>query len=161
MPTFRSTLLVLLAVGIPLLNGCSSLQKREPLQAFMVGAEPLQGEGLEVRMLIKLRIQNPNDAPVEFNGVFVEMDVQGKPFATGVSGDSGSVPRFGETIVSLPVSISAFRIARQAIGIATNEYQGKLTYALSGKLSGSTFRSVHFKSTGEFTLPADIYESGK
>ena len=27
-----------------------------------------------MRMLVKLRVQNPNDAPIEFNGVFVEMD---------------------------------------------------------------------------------------
>ena len=44
----------------------------------MVGVEPLQGEGLELRMLVKLRIQNPNDLPLDFNGVSVTMNVQGK-----------------------------------------------------------------------------------
>jgi len=144
-----------------LLCGCASLQQREPIQAFMVGVEPLEGQGLELRMLVKLRVQNPNDSPVDFNGVFVEMDVQGKRFATGVSDAAGSVPRFGETIVSVPVSISAFRIARQAIGIMSNEYQGKLAYELRGKLAGTTFSSVRFKSKGEFTLPEGIYEDAQ
>ena len=127
----------------------------------MVGVEPLQGEGLELRMLVKLRIQNPNDLPLDFNGVSVTMNVQGKRFATGVSDVGGSVPRFGEAIVNVPVSVSIFRIARQAVGVMTNEYRGKLTYDMEGKLAGPTFNSVHFKSSGEFTLPAEITESGK
>jgi LEA14-like dessication related protein len=118
---------------------------------MMVGVEPLQGEGLELRMLVKLRIQNPNDLPLDFNGVSVQMDVQGKSFATGVSDAGGSVPRYGETIVNVPVSISMFRIAREAIGVMTNEYQGKLGFEMSGKLSGPAFNSVRFKSKGEVT----------
>lgn len=157
----RSALLVLLAFGVLLFGGCASLQRREPVEVIMVGVEPLQGEGLELRMLVKLRIQNPNDLPLDFNGVSVEMDVQGKRFATGVSDAGGSVPRFGETIVDVPVSISVFRIARQAMGVMTNEYRGKLAYEMTGKLAGPAFNSVHFKSNGEFTLPAEIFESGR
>lgn len=156
MPTRRIALSVLLAFGMLLLGGCASLQHREPLEVMMVGVEPLQGEGLELRMLVKLRIQNPNDQPLDFNGVSVQMDVQGKPFATGVSDAVGSVPRFGETIVSIPVSISVFRIARQAIGVMSNEFRGKLAYEMTGKLAGPAFNSVSFKTKGEFTLPAEM-----
>jgi len=157
----RCALLVLLTFGILPFGGCASLQRCEPIQVIMAGIEPLQGQELELRMLVKLRIQNPNDLPVDFNGVFVQMDVQGKRFATGVSDASGSVPRYGETIVNVPVSISTFRIARQAIGIMTNEYHGKCAYELTGKLAGPAFNCVRFKSKGEFTLPADIFESGE
>ena len=157
----RSALLVLLAFGVLLSCGCASLQPRKPVEVIMVGVEPLQGEGLELRMLVKLRIQNPNDLPLDFNGVSVEMDVQGKRFATGVSDAGGSVPRFGETIVDVPVSISVFRIAHQVIGVMTNEYRGKLAYEMTGTLAGPTFNSVQFKSKGEFTLPAEILESIK
>jgi len=127
----------------------------------MAGVEPLQGQGLELRMLVKLRIQNPNDVPLDFNGVSVQMDVQGKRFATGVSDAAGSVPRFGETIVSVPVSISLFRIARQALDVATNQYRGKLEYEMSGKLAGPAFSSVRFNSKGEITLPAEIFGSDR
>ena len=157
----RSTLLVLFSFGMLSLGGCAGLQNREPIQVIMVAVEPLQGEGLELRMMVKLRIQNPNDFPLDFSGVFVELDVQGKSFATGVSDVAGSVPRYGETIVNVPVSISVFRIARQAIGVITNEYGGKLAYEMSGKLASPAFNSMRFKSRGEFTLPADISESGK
>jgi len=161
MSTSRSALLVLLACGALLSGGCASLQGRDPIQVIVAGVEPLQGEGLELRMLVKLRIQNPNDLPLDFNGVSVELDVQGKRFATGVSDAGGSVPRFGETLVDVPVSISVFRIARQAIGVMTNEYRGKLAYEMTGKLAGPAFNSVRFQSKGELTLPAEIFESGK
>lgn len=161
MSTGRAARLLLLAVGMLVCSGCAGLQRREPIDAIMVGVEPLQGEGLELRMLVKIRIQNPNDLPVDFNGVSVAMTVQGKRFATGVSDTAGSVPRFGEAIVSVPVSVSVFRIARQAVGLMTEEYRGKLTYEMRGKLAGPTFNSVHFKSSGEFTLPPEITESGK
>jgi LEA14-like dessication related protein len=157
----RSTLLVLFTLGMFSTWGCAGLQSREPIHVIMVGVEPLQGEGLELRMLVKLRIQNPNDYPLDFSGVSVQLDVQGKSFATGVSDIAGSVPRYGETIVNIPVSISVFRIARQAIGIMTNEYGGKLAYEMSGKLAGPAFNSVRFRSKGEFTLPAELSEGGK
>jgi len=160
-PRLRAGLLLLLAIGMLPFGGCASYQGREPIQVIMVGVDPLQGEGLELRMLVKLRIQNPNDSPLEFNGLFVQMDVQGKSFATGVSDAAGSVARYGETIVAVPVSISAFRIARQAIGVMTNEYHGKLTYEIRGKLAGPAFNGAHFRSKGEFTLPADIAGSDK
>ncbi len=157
----RSTLLLLLTVIILPFGGCASLQRSEPIQVIMAGVEPLQGQELELRMLVKLRIQNPNDIPLDFNGVYVQMDVQGKPFATGVSDASGSVPRYGEAIINVPVSVSAFRVVHQAIGIMSNQYHGKIAYELNGKLFGRTFDSVRFKSKGEFILPADIFESDK
>jgi len=161
MPVVRSAMLVLLAIGALLFGGCASLQGREPVQVIIAGVEPLQGEGLELRMLVKLRIQNPNDLPLDFNGVSVQMDVQGKLFATGVSDAVGSVPRFGETIIAVPVSVSLIRIAHQAIGVLTNEYRGKLAYEMTGRLAGPAFNSLHFKSNGEFTLPAEIFERTK
>jgi LEA14-like dessication related protein len=151
----------LVAIGVLLLGGCASLQRREPVQVIIAGVEPLQGEGLELRMMVKLRVQNPNDLPLDFNGVSVQMDVQGKRFATGVSDAGGSVPRFGETIVDVPVTISAFGIVRQAIAVMNNEFRGKLAYAMSGRLAGPAFNSVRFRSNGEFTLPAEIFESDK
>lgn len=161
MSIVRRTLLVCLAFGMLLLSGCASLQGREPVEVILVGVEPLQGEGLELRMLVKLRIQNPNDMALDFNGVSVEMDVQGKRFATGVSNAAGSVPRYGETIVAVPVSVSVLRIVRQVMGVVTDEYQGKLAYEMTGKLAGPAFNSMHFKSNGEFTLPAEIFQRGK
>jgi LEA14-like dessication related protein len=142
-----------LASGLLLLAGCASLPHHDPLQVTVAGIEPLQGEGMEVRMLVKLRVQNPNDAPVDFDGVAVNLDVQGKSFASGVSDQAGAVPRFGETIVTVPVTISMLRMVRQFVTVLDGQPVEKITYKLNGKLNGSLFRTQRFSSTGDFDLP--------
>jgi len=151
--TLVPILLATLAFGA--LAGCASMQKRDPLQVTVAGVEPLQGEGMELRMLVKLRVQNPNDAPVDYNGVAVEMNVQGKTFATGVSDAHGSVPRFGESVIEVPVTASAFRMARQALGFMKGGGAGldKIRYELKGKLNGPGFSAVHFTNAGDLELP--------
>jgi hypothetical protein len=86
--------------------------------------------------------------------------VQGKRFATGVADVSGSVPRFGETVVAVPVSVSAMRIAGQILGFVTSDYSGKVAYEMAGKLAGPTFSSVSFTSKGELTLPKEMFGGG-
>jgi LEA14-like dessication related protein len=135
-----------------LLCACASLQPRDPLQVTVAGIEPLQGQGLELRLNVKLRVQNPNDAPVEYNGVAVEMDVQGKTFATGVADVAGSVPRFGESVITVPVTISAFRMARQAFGAMSGGTLKKIDYEMKGKLS-SGFSPTRFVTKGSFDFP--------
>jgi LEA14-like dessication related protein len=154
-------LLLFLSFWVLLFSGCAAFQYREPIDVNLAGIEPLQGEGLEIRMLLKLRILNPNDKPLDYNGVSIRMDVQGKRFATGVSDASGSIPRFGEAVVEVPVSISVLGIARQVVGVARKEHSGKLPYEVSGKLAGSGFGGVRFKSQGEITLPAEVFEGGR
>jgi LEA14-like dessication related protein len=135
-----------------LLCACASLQPRDPLQVTVAGIEPLQGQGLELRLNVKLRVQNPNDAPVDYNGVAVEMDVQGKAFATGVADVAGTVPRFGEAVIAVPVTISAFRMARQAIGAMSGGAMKKIEYEMKGKLS-SGLSSTRFDTKGSFDFP--------
>ena len=146
--------IVALACAVLASAGCAMLQARDPVQVTVAGIEPLQGQGLELRMLVKLRVQNPNDAQIDYNGVAVEMKVQGKTFATGVSDATGSVPRFGETVVSIPVTVSAFRMARQAVDMIQRGGTGAISYEMAGKLSGPSLSSMRFRTQGEFNLPA-------
>ena len=150
----RRTLLAAVAFVPFFLTACATLPGRDPPQVTVAGIEPLQGEGMEMRMLVKLRVQNPNDAPIDFNGASVQLSVFGKSFASGVSDAAGTVPRFGESVVAIPVTISMFAIARQAMGaMGTGKMPEQIPYELSGKLSGSLFSTVRFTSKGELDLP--------
>ncbi len=135
-------------------QGCATLHGRDPLNVTLAGIEPLESQGLEFRMLVKLRVQNPNDAPVDYNGVALEMNAGGKTFATGVSDAGGSVPRFGEAVISVPVSISAFRIVGHAFDMIRSDSTGPITYEMKGKLNAPGFNTTHFRTQGEFELPA-------
>jgi LEA14-like dessication related protein len=151
-PMVRS--LILLTAAAAGLAGCASLPHADPLQVTLVGMEPLEGEGLEARMQLKLRVQNPNDTAIDYNGVFVELYVQNKSFASGVSSQSGTVPPFGEAVISVPVTVSVLGIVREAMGmLGGGKPMDKITYEMRGKLSGVTSGTVRFKSQGELTLP--------
>ena len=127
---------------------------REPLQVNVADVESLDGEGLEMRMLVKLRVQNPNDAPVEYDGVYLKLDVQGSTFATGVSDERGTVPRFGEALVTVPVTVSSVNLVRQVLGMVMDgKPPEKINYRLEGKLNAPMFGSTRFQSQGELALP--------
>jgi LEA14-like dessication related protein len=140
-----------LAIGC-MLAGCAGLGLSEPVQVNVVGIEPLPSEGMEVRMAVKLRVQNPNDAALEFDGISMTLDVHGSTFATGVSDARGTVPRFGETVITVPVSVSALAAVRQVIALATGE-RSRVDYALRGRLSGHALGTMRFESEGEVALP--------
>jgi LEA14-like dessication related protein len=142
-----------------LLSACTNLPRREPVQVYVVGIDPLPGQGLELRMNIKLRVQNPNDTAIDYDGVYVGLNLQGRRFATGVSDTTGSVPRFGESVIEVPVSVSAWQIARQAIDALGPRRDDKVRYEIEGRLSGPVFRSVRFASKGEMVLPAGVYDA--
>ena len=144
--------ILLVALGTMVSPGCASLQSRDPLQVTVAGIEPLPGQGLELRLNVKLRVQNPNEAPVEYDGVAVEMDVQGKTFATGVADLAGSVPRYGESVITVPVTISAFRMARQVMGAMKGGSIDRIDYEMKGKL-GSGFSPTRFATRGSFDFP--------
>jgi LEA14-like dessication related protein len=140
-----------------LLTGCAGLLPNQNMpKVDVAGIDSLPGQGMEFRMAVKLRVLNPSDNPIEFNGVFVEMDVQGKSFASGVSDISGSVPRYGETVITVPVSISALAVLRQAMSLTSKNRFGDLAYEIRGKIAGPAFNNYRFSSQGEFKLPAGL-----
>ena len=136
------------------LSGCAAMSDRDPVQVTVAGIDSLPGEGLEVRMLLKLRVQNPNDAPIEFDGVYVRLDVQEKTLATGVTDQRGVVPRFGEAVISVPLTVSPLRVVFGALGaIGSGQMPENLNYRLEGKLAGVGFGSTRFEATGQLSLP--------
>ncbi|TCD23139.1 water stress/hypersensitive response domain-containing protein [Pseudomonas sp. IC_126] len=134
------------------LAGCAALSPRDPLNVQVAGIQPLPGEGLELRMAVKLRVQNPNDMALEYNGVALDLEINGRRLASGVSDERGSVPRFGETVLTVPVTISAFSAARQALGLAEDIGMEEVPYVLRGKLAGGLFGTQRFVEKGTLDL---------
>ena len=107
-------------------------------------------------MGVKLRVQNPSDSPISFDGIALNLELRGQDFATGVSDASGTIPRFGETVLTLPVTVSAGAIVRQVVSFIGQSNQGgntSFSYVARGKLGGTGFGAARFESRGEVQLP--------
>lgn len=148
----RRRLVALVAAPLVALAGCAALPGREPVRVVVVDVSSLPGEGMEMRLGLKLRIQNPNDAPLEYRGVSVTLEVRGSTFASGVAGDRGTVPAYGEQVVTVPVSVGALATLRQVLGWVSDEHP-RFDYVLRGRLGGGLFGGVPFESRGELQLP--------
>lgn len=158
-PTLRFNLgpaLFLAALLLTLVAaGCAGLTQRDPVRVNVAGVEPLPGEGMEVRMMVKLRVQNPTDSAIDFDGIALELEVGDKLFASGVSDRKGSVPRFGEDVIEVPVSISTLAVVRQALRVFDGKPATAIPYVLRGRLGGGTGarRGMRFSDSGTLDLP--------
>ncbi|MGG2019907.1 LEA type 2 family protein [Pseudomonas sp. S8] len=135
------------------LSACALFPNRDPVNINVVGLEPLPSQDLEVRFAIKLRVQNPNETAIDYNGIALDLEVNGRPLASGVSDQTGSIPRFSETVVSVPVSVSAFSVLRQTLGLSQTQTLDNLPYVLRGKLAGGVFGTLRFVDSGKLSLP--------
>jgi LEA14-like dessication related protein len=134
-----------------LLAACA-LPVGDPLRVTVAGVEPLPSEGLEWRMLVRLRVQNPNDSAIEYDGVSLRFDVMDGNIASGVSDERGTIPRFGEAVVAVPVTVSLVDVVTRAMRMGGDKPPQALRYRLEGKLHGPLFGSVPFASSGEVAL---------
>ena len=152
----RPLLILLGALLVLGLAGCASLAYREPVRINVVGLEPIPGEGMEMRFKVKLRVQNPNDTAIDFDGIALELELNDAPFASGVSDHSGSVARFGEALIEIPVSVSAIAVVRQALGVIEGEPKTEVPYTLRGRLAGGLLGGTRFSDAGTLKLPEPL-----
>ena len=141
-----------------ILAGCAAIKQSEPLRISVAGMQPLEGKGMEARFAVQLRIQNHSDKPLDYDGIALDLDLRGTSFASGVSDQRGAIPRFGETVITVPVTVPATAILRHVFQIATSERTSsntKVDYQIRGLLGGPGLAGgQRFNSTGELTLPA-------
>jgi hypothetical protein len=147
----------LLAAGllaVVTLGGCAEWLGHDPLRVSVAGIEPLDSLGMEMRFNLKLRIQNPNEDARNFDGVSVDLQLNGRAFASGVSDQHGTVPRYGETVVSVPLTVPAFTALRQAFSLAGSDTPpGQYPYILRGRLAGGLTGGTRFLDQGVLSLP--------
>jgi hypothetical protein len=64
----------------------------------------------------------------------------------------GTVPRFGESVVTIPVTAPLFAMVRQGLSFMTDSTPDDLRYEVKGKLAGGMFGTKRFNQEGTFTL---------
>lgn len=87
---------------IALLAGCASLGEfRERPRVSIAGMQVLDANLFEQRYKLQLRVQNPNPVDLPIGGLDYQVEVNGKPFATGVSNRAVTVPRYGTALLEV------------------------------------------------------------
>jgi LEA14-like dessication related protein len=146
-------ILILTATAVLALVGCASL-RTEPPRVTVEGFEPAVQQAADQRLQLKLRVQNPNDTSLEYNGLYVELIVQGKTLASGVSSQGGALPAFGEQLFTVPMSVSVMSVVSGVMSLlhssagAGHVSLDSITYEMRGKLG-----TVPFKAQGQMSMP--------
>ena len=147
------------AAMLVFLAGCAGVGKHlEPPRVKMANIRPESFNLLETVFEVQLRVFNTNDTPLYIKGVESEIEINGKPFAFGVSQSDVEIPAYGTALLPLRVYSSVFDIIKSAVGL---QNQDQLNYHIKGKLrlGGGAFpSSLPFESEGQISLP-DMPES--
>ncbi len=134
--------------------GCATMTGKieEPPRVSLVSIVPEEFQLFEQRYRVKLRVLNPNDATLSIRGLSYEIDLNGRPFGNGVSGEPVQVEPFGEQTVSVVVLSNIARIYEQ-IREVTSSGRKSISYAVRGSVSveGALGR-VPFEHEGEVSL---------
>lgn len=120
---------------VPVLLACAALDPRLEAPSVYVTALSL-GEStlLEQRYTLRLRLQNPNQQTLSIEGLSFELELNGQPFAEGVSAEPLELPGFGEKELVVSASSHLGRVVEQLMGLM-DEGRQSLDYRLRGKLA--------------------------
>lgn len=106
----------------------------------------------EQALRVDLRLRNPNNAEIRARGLRFDLELEGQPFARGFTGEPFSVPRLGETVVPVRVSVPTAELFDRIMALGTTQ---RLDYRLTGDLllAGLALREVPFTRDGVLSLP--------
>lgn len=123
----------LIAFGLLFMVGCASMGTRlEPPEVALIGIEPLASEGnLEQRLLLRVRVTNPNDVPLEFDGIELRLDLNGQRLGRALSGELVTIGRLDDGVVELIATTDLLSILRQIVALPG---QDGIDYAIRGRI---------------------------
>lgn len=139
---------------VGLMAGCAGLGKPlETPRISLANIQMLEASGMESAFLVQLRVQNPNEVDLDIRGVECDVELNGKPFAYGMSNTPVRIPAFGSDTVPVKVYTSVIDIFRGLLNLQGRE---DLSYQVRGKvrMSGGAFlpSSLPFDSQGTISV---------
>ena len=150
-----------IAIGIlaivVLLIGCAGVGKQlEPPRVSLANIRVEEVSGLETAFEIQMRVFNANDVDLKVTGIKAELEINGQPFATGVSNSPVEIPSYGTELVTITVYSSVIKMFKSVYGLKGSE---GLKYRLNGKIRVSAgnnmmLTSLPFESEGQVSLKA-------
>ena len=148
--TFMAVFVASLAIA-----GCAGVGKQlEPPRISLANIRIQEVAGLETAFEIQMRVFNANDVDLKVKGIKAELEINGRPFATGVSNTPVEIPSYGTELVTITVYSSVIKMFKSVYGLKESE---ELKYRLDGKISVSAGNqmmptTLPFESEGQVSL---------
>lgn len=120
----------------------------------MINVTPLESTPFEQRLKVDLRVRNPNNIDLLVTGMDFRLDLNGKRLARGLTNREFTVPRLGETVVSLETTTSTLDVVRQVLGLRNVE---TLTYGITGLLHRNE-GGLPFENSGVLVEKGELSE---
>lgn len=126
----------LLAAGVAAMivwaAGCAGIGKRlETPRISLADIKVAETSGFETVFEVGLRVLNPNETALEVKGVDCELEVNGEPFASGISDARVTIPAYGAELVPVRAYSSVVSIFRSLVGLSKS---AELGYRIKGRL---------------------------
>ena len=143
-----------LAWSAVLMAGCAGLGKPlETPRISLADIQVLEASGMESAFMVQLRVQNPNEVDLDIRGVDCDIEINGKPFAYGMSNTPVRISAYGSDTVPVKVYTSVIDIFRGLLNLPGRD---DLRYQVKGKvrMGGAGFMpaTLPFDSQGTISL---------
>ena len=145
---------VAMALLAALASGCASLERLRPDPPYvtLAGLRMLDLSLFEQRFEVALRMRNPNGFALPIQGLRYQLEVNGASFAKGASGESVTLPAFGEEVLRLTV-VSDLGSTLAQIRRWQQQPPEDLSYRLTGSVDvGALAPSLPFDVAGNVAL---------
>jgi LEA14-like dessication related protein len=122
-------------VGVVVLLVCTSLPalsvQPESPEVLLVNITPLDTTMFEQRLLVDLRVRNPNDFDLELTGLDFSLHLNDQRLARGLTNKATTIPRLGDSILSIETTTTTLDLVRQLLNLAKRQ---DVTYLVAGVL---------------------------
>ncbi|MFO7543656.1 MAG: LEA type 2 family protein [Thiobacillus sp.] len=88
----------------------------------------------EQRFDVGLRVRNPNDFDLQIEALEFEMDVNGHPFATGVSSTTTLIPAVSSTLMRVDATMQSKNLIRQIKTLPPEMLLEGVPYVIKGRV---------------------------
>jgi LEA14-like dessication related protein len=136
------------------LTGCAGLQNSsfEPPVVSLHTFKVLPQEGITPRFEIGFRIINPNLDPLNLEGIFYTVDIEGHRILAGVSDNLPTVAPYGEANITLQATVDLIK-GIQFISSLIKTPRDVFKYSFNAKLDpGGLTPKIIIREEGEFHL---------
>ena len=148
---------LLLATLLLGLSACAGVTEEDvlPPKVSLADVRFLDGSAFQQQLLLELRVGNPNNFDISLEGLSFSLEVNGAPFADGLSNEDVTLPRLADTRVPVTATTTLVDLVRQALLLSET---GEISFLLEGHAfvtNGLGSRRVPFGSEGNLKLLPD------